>query len=971
MKRTEETVVELPFIETCKKVGYTYIDGRTLSLEMNTDQRESMKDFFLNKTLKESLIKLNPGITLSQIKEIITILKQTRSNLLEANKELYGYITQGIKLTIDTEKGKRDKLFRIISEKTEENTYNVVNQFKIHGSTENIKPDIILFVNGLPLVLVECKYSGTEAQPITAGLDQIQVYMKKVPNLFHINQILVSTFKDQAKAGSITGFPLYFNEWKDTYPHSINTNNPQETMIYGLLHPDNLTDILFNHINFEGSSKTIPRYQQYRAVRKIMKLLSKKTDVRMERSGLIFHTQRSGKTYTMINLAKTLHKEYPDHKILFGVDRSELESQHLDTFNKTLSQPIKEIDSSEDLKAELRTDASNICFFMIHKFRDDESYPVLNTSDKIIVIIDEAHRSQYSLLGANLNRALPNAAKIGFTGTPLFKNDKSTAEFGSIIDSYTRSEAVADQCTVPLKYENRIPNVNADLSAIQEDESFMLSGLTKEQKDQGIRTFVNQANIYNSKPVIKVICKDIILHYRGVVEPEGFKAMVVTSSKKVAIDYYNTLKELNGPKATIVMSGDHNDPEEMKQFTNPKTHEEQIKNFKDKDGDIKLLIVVDKLLTGFNAPICQTLYFCKKLKEHNLAQAIDRPITPYENKQYGLIIDYCGIRDDLEETIKLFDQTRDQENFYKDIKDDLAVIKEAHAMFMKKASDIDLKDFETSKLRYKDTEKREELFHYYKEFNKAINILLPSQEAIEFAMHSKRYLKFMNELKGLYEQEELSLGEIGEKIKHILNDHIIAEKILTRAVAIDILSPEFITKVKGNKSKELQCAEAEYAIKKYIKTNQKNDPIFFDKMFEKVQSILLRYKDEVDEMLKNLLSISDEIRNQRNYAIMLGIESADLPVLHLLQDFFEKNTNMDLKIHDNTKDRIVPNLLKIKEMILEKKNEQDGLYKETNISSIKSDVNDLMYEFFDGRNEYKLFSDRVELLAFDLIEKYR
>lgn len=971
MKRTEETIVEFPFIETCKKVGYTHIDGRTLTPEFHIDERPSMKDVLLHKTLKDSLKRLNPIITNDQIKEIFSTLTQVRPNLFEANKEIYSLLTKGIKLTVDSKNGKKDKTFRILSEDPKENVYYVVNQMKIYGSKENIKPDIILFINGIPVVVPECKYSGTESNPLNAGLHQLQVYMQKVPTLFNFNQILISTFKEKAIAGSITGFNLYFNEWKDTYPHNIKTDNLQETMIYGLLHPENLTDIIFNHINFEGSSKTIPRYQQYRAVKKAMNALKQESKPRVDRGGIIFHTQRSGKTYTMINLAKTMHKELPDYKIVFLVDRVDLEKQHLNTFNSTLNKPIKEIDSASDLIEELKTDSSNIVFAMIHKFKDDEVFPLLNKSNKIIVVIDEAHRSQYKLLGANLNRALPNAPKLGFTGTPLFKDDKTMKEFGEILDSYTRSEAVADNCTVPLKYENRMPNVDADLEAIKEDESFVLSGISKEDKDKGIKSYVNTSNIYNSKPVIKVICKDIIKHFTQVVEPEGFKAMIVTESKKVAYQYFQMLKELNGPEATIIVSGDHNQEEYLNDFTDANKHDKEIANYKSEQGNIKILIVVDKLLTGFNAPICQTIYFCKKLKEHSLAQAIDRPVTPYPNKTYGLIIDYCGIRDDLEETIQLFDRYQDRESVYKDIKEESNTLKSVWETFEKKAFDIDLNNYEASFLKYSDEKKREELFHYFREANKCINILLPSAEAVLYSTKSKSYLKFIKELRGVYNQENLDLSEIGNKIKKILDDHVKAEKIENRPEAVDILSPEFLKVVKSHKTIEVQAAEAQYAIKKYIQTNRKNDPIFFDKMAEKVQKVLEKYNENIAEQLNQILKIRDEVENEKNRASHLGIQLEDMPVLHKIQKFLSENTNLDSDEIGVIRSRIVPKLNQVKDLILEKKSQQDGLYKETNLNEIKAFVSDLMDKFYDEKEEYEIYSNRAETLAAELIETYR
>lgn len=975
-KRTEETVVEIPFVETCVQVGYVHLNGLTLSPDFNSKERLTFKDVILNDTFKNSLKKLNPSIIDAQVSEIVQLLKVQRPSVFEANKEIYNYLTKGIKLTTDTKTGKKDQTFRLISEDHSENIYHVVNQFKIQGLTENIRPDIILFINGLPITLVECKYSGTEASPLTAGFDQIKVYERKVPQLFYFNQILISTYKDKAQFGSITGIPNSLYEWKETYPFNKQGLNSQDTMIWGLLHPENITDILFNHIGFEDSAKLLPRYQQFRAVKKTISLISEEKAPRIERGGLVFHTQRSGKTFTMINLAKALHKQLPDYKIVFLVDRTDLEVQHLKSFKKTLEYPVVEIDDSQELQKELKTNSSNIVFGMIHKFRDDEKYEELNASHKIIVIVDEAHRSQYKSLGANLNRALPNAPKIGFTGTPLFKNDTSVKEFGKIIDSYTRSEAVADKCTVPLKYESRLPVIEAEIKKIESDESLMLGKVDKKLKDKAIRRFVNVSNIFNSQPVIAVIAKDIINHYTTVVEPEGFKAMIVVEDKATSIEYLKMIKLYSSLNATIIVSGDHNDPPEMKPYTDSVIHESQIEEFKDKNGKLKILIVVAKLLTGFNAPICQVLYFCKKLKEHSLAQAIDRPITPYPNKQYGLIVDYVGIRESLEETIKMFDDPSHQKDIYQDIKNDFETIKEKHKEFLKYAYEIDLsKDYSDQFLIFESQEKRDSLMDSYRDFNKAINILLPDPEAVKYAMIAKKYLKFIKELRGFYLDESMGLSEIGEKIKILLNDHIKVDDITSLEEPIDVLSVEFLTQVKSRSKVEVQKAEVLYAIKKYVKTNRNHDPVYFDKVSKKVEEVLSLFNGNSAEHLKELLKLREEIKSQESYAKSINLEFKDLPKLHTIQEFV--NNNSDLSIND--KSSVAINLLPVLEeamsLIQGYKNKIDGLDKPENIQKIKSQISEMMSDAFfkedNSKADYSLFMDRAELLAIDLVDKYR
>ena len=502
MAADEYDKVEWPAIEQLQSWDWTYIKGEDLSPDTSSE-RSSLKDVVLETRLSESLKRINPWISEQNLHKVVKDLTKTQyTSLMEANQSIWEMINQCVSVMQDLGKGNRGQTVKIIDfDNLDNNDFICTNQFKISGINQNIIPDIILFVNGLPLAVIECK-SPYITNPLEAGIDQLLRYANRrkpendegAEKLFHYNQMMVSTHRDKARVGTITSRMEHYLEWKDPYPTKLEDidagEGSQDVLIAGLFNRENFLDIIQNFTVFEPVDgriiKKIPRYQQFRAVHKTIERL-KTGKTKYEKSGVIWHTQGSGKSLTMVFLAVKMRRdpELREYKLVFITDRTQLDQQLTETFRNAQSETIHHAKSVAQLKELLASDASDIITAMVQKFQESSEqteFPELNASDKIIVLADEAHRTQYGTLGAAINVALPNAPKVGFTGTPLIKSQKTTFEFGKYIDTYTIEQAVQDGATVQILYEGREPAVRVTGDSLDSlfDEYF--SERTEEEK---------------------------------------------------------------------------------------------------------------------------------------------------------------------------------------------------------------------------------------------------------------------------------------------------------------------------------------------------------------------------------------------------------------------------------------------------------------------------------------------------------
>ena len=758
---SEYTNVEHPFLEKLREIGWKVIDKGNGGIPQ--DPAETMRTSFSEIVLKEEfyqkLKELNDWITEEQKAYCYRRITEIDKPLIDANHEIHNMLLEGIHLPTKNEvTGEDNPTAKIINfDHYKENSFIAINQFRV--DTNNTKPfiipDIVCFVNGLPLVVVECKDEDV-SEPMSEAYDQIKRYANQrviddpfaegieegCQRLFHTNLFSVITRGVEARYGTISAdFDFYLN-WKDIFPEeyaegiNIDPAERQEILIKGMFNHEILIDIFRNFTLFmhrdDTVVKIICRYQQYRAVGKMLRKLESGTDWK-SRSGVIWHTQGSGKSLTMVFLVRKMRhiRELHDYRILMVVDRHDLEEQLAETAEYTgelrhdpKTKKVQNIVENRQQLVKLEGDTADLNLVMIHKFGENkeysleslikagivpqyETFPVINESSKILVLIDEAHRSQGGEMGDNLFQAFPNAARIGFTGTPLItpRHKATTCErfgqkAGDFIDTYKMNDAVKDHATVDIKYIGRKSD---DSIPFKEEFDYAFEetfkNRTQEERIEIMRRYGTMvAYLENADRVMKN-ARDMLEHYISEVLPNGFKAQVVGASILAAVRYKRafeilipefirkeeqkpdeerdevTLQRLRMLKARAVVSSQgNNEAAIIRTARIEAASDDAVVNFKkgfdvdDPLSGIGILCVCDRLLTGFDAPIEQVMYLDKNLSEHNLMQAIARVNRTKKNKTHGLVVDYFGVTKNLHKALGIY-STEEEKAAAEDLKD--------------------------------------------------------------------------------------------------------------------------------------------------------------------------------------------------------------------------------------------------------------------------------------------------------------
>lgn len=751
---SEYTNVERPFLEKLREIKWQVIDKGNGGIPQ--DPAESMRTSFNEIVLKEEFYKklkeLNDWITDEQKAYCYRKITEIDKPLIDANHEIHNMLLEGIHLPTKNEvTGDDNPTAKIINfDNYKKNSFIAINQFRV--DTNNTKPfiipDIVCFVNGLPLVVIECKDEDV-SEPMSEAYDQIKRYANQrveddpfsegieegCQRLFHTNLFSVITRGVEARCGTISAdFDFYLN-WKDIFPEeyaegvNIDPAERQEILIKGMFNHEILIDIFRNFTLFmhkdDGFVKVICRYQQYRAVGKMLRKLESGTDWK-SRSGVIWHTQGSGKSLTMVFLVRKMRhiRELHDYRILMVVDRHDLENQLAETAEYTGelrqdpdTKKIQNIVENRQALAKLESDTADLNLVMIHKFGENkeyslesliktgivpkyETFPVINESPKILVLIDEAHRSQGGEMGDNLFQAFPNAARIGFTGTPLItpRHKATTCErfgqkAGDFIDTYKMNDAVKDHATVDIKYigrksDDKIPYKEEFDYAFEET----FKNRTQEERNEIMRRYGTMIAYLESADRVMKNARDMLDHYVSEILPNGFKAQVVGASILAAVRYKIALEKLihefiqreeQKPEEerdevvlqrlkmlkvrAVVSSMGNNEPAIVRKARIEAKTDDAIVNFK-KDFDaenplsgIGILCVRDRLLTGFDAPIEQVMYLDKNLSEHNLMQAIARVNRTKKGKTHGLVVDYFGVTKNLHKALGIYSAEEEHE----------------------------------------------------------------------------------------------------------------------------------------------------------------------------------------------------------------------------------------------------------------------------------------------------------------------
>ncbi|HLW06565.1 MAG TPA: type I restriction endonuclease subunit R [Marinilabiliaceae bacterium] len=954
-KLDERNHVEKPLLDQLSSLGWEIID---LADEKQTPAhtfRENFTEVVMQKILQEQIKVINPWMEDDQV-EVVT--KQLTASfpgtgLIENNQYALHLLLENTSVSESRKTGEKSPTVRFVDfGNRDNNRFIAVCQFKVRilGTEHYIIPDIVLFLNGLPVVLIECK-SPKVKDAVHEAIDQILRYSEQrgakgegSAQLFYFNQFVIATCRQEARFGTITNHSKkYFYRWSDPYPRTLNdldhgsgSPNDQQRLVAGMLDKSNLLDLIRTftlfYTNDKGQTiKIVGRYQQFRAVKLAVKRLLQGKSPR-ERSGIIWHTQGSGKSLTMMFMVREMyrHAALSNWKVVFVTDRTQLEGQ-LNETSRSIGFTVKVASSIKKLKELLSADTSDLVMAMIHKFREadlTETFPQINTSPNILVMTDEAHRSQYKMLGANLDKGIPNAAKIGYTGTPI---DKTERVFGDYIDKYTMRQAIDDGVTLEIVYEGRTHNAEvSDQAGMDQAFADMFSDYNLQERLE-ILGFGSRDAYLEAEPTIEAKAKDMVDHYLTHVFPNGYKAQVVATSREAAVRYKKYIdaalkakieklqkanpldldfKQLKRMKTDVIISGGHNDLPHLKDYTDSSKHERSIKSFKlsfgGKDegvaGDMAILIVNNMLITGFDAPVEQVMYLDKVITDHNLLQAIARVNrVSGDTKDKGFVVDYVGVGHHLKKAIDAYDE-REQKEITDTLsfpEEELRDLKNSHAEIMcllKKNGLTDLTDHDAFFDIFYDEDLRFDYMQAFRKFTKCMNLVFPSRQALDY-ISDYNSLSEINVLAGKHLRDErLSMKGIPPKLRTITDQYLESKGIDQKIEPISILDENFEKNVAKHKRNKTKAAEVEHAIRHHLDVELDDDPDLQASFAEALAKIFQEFRDNWKKIYEELEKLREQIKNASKEPTYGLHRKKQMPFFRMLKnEIFKKDLNHEAK----------------------------------------------------------------------------
>lgn len=914
----ERNHVEKPLLEQLQGLGWTILD-LDLKQEVSDTYRQSFTEVVMEPVLRDQLKVINPWLAEDQLDEVIRQLTAnfTQTGLLQNNRQVFDLLLENSSVSENRKTGEKSPTVRFIDfTNPKKNSFIAVCQYKIRilGTEHHIIPDIVLFINGLPVVVIECK-SPKVKEPIPEAIDQLLRYSEQrnnkgegSPLLFFYNQFVVVTCRNEAKFGTITTHSeKYFYRWADPYPRTLDdlargasSPNDQQRLVAGMLDHQNLLDLIRTFTLFSTNDKgemikIVGRYQQFRAVKLAVKrLLTGQSP--MERSGIVWHTQGSGKSLTMMFMVREMyrHSSLSHWKIVFITDRTQLEGQLKDT-SKSIGFTVKQANSIKELKDLLRSDTSDLVMAMIHKFREadlNHTFPRLNESSHILVMTDEAHRSQYLTLRANLANAIPYASHIAYTGTPI---DKTEKVFGDYIDKYTMRQAIDDGVTLEVIYEGQTNNAEVpDPEAMDAAFEDVFSDYNIDQRMQ-ILGYGSKLAYLEAHKTIAAKAEHMVGHYLDHVFPNRFKAQIVAASREAAVRYkkhvdaalekaLERLEQQNPRKldldllrslqTDVIISGSTNDGPDLKPFTDPSKHETSIKSFKmsfgSKEdgitGNIGILIVNSMLLTGFDAPVEQVMYLDKTITAHNLLQAIarvNRVAGPGKDK--GLVVDYVGVGHHLKRAIDCYDEREQKEildamSSPQEELHQLADSRNAVIAFLKEHGLTDLTDHDAFFDLFYDEDIRFAYMERFRELTRHLNLVFPAPQALEY-MREYQALSEINMMAGKHLRDQrLSMKGIPAKLRALIDDYLVSRGIEQTVEPISILDVDFQKQVNAHDRIKTKAAEIEHAIRHHLEVELDDDPELQATFSEALAAILEQFKNNWQAIYEELEKLREEIK---------------------------------------------------------------------------------------------------------------
>jgi len=1000
-QRITESAVEEFCLEVLEAQGYRFVSPEQLN-------RLDPQKVVAEETLREMVAALNPQVPQqAQDTAVRMVMTLSSQNLLENNEEFHRYLTEGIKIEIQKDGEARGEIVNLVDyEAPLNNRLEVTNQFTVSASQRGTmvtkRPDVLILINGMPLVVIELKNPSDENATVRKAYDQLQTYKQEIPQLFYYNTVLVASDGIEARTGSLTAAFSRFMRWKtvDGIKEDDKVIPQIETICKGMLRPDVLLDMIKQFSVFEKSEsedenglkqietvKKIAAYHQYHAVNRAVESTMRATAVSGvvredpavygnlpsvkdqpagdQKAGVVWHTQGSGKSLSMVFYTGKIVLALNNPTIVVLTDRNDLDQQLFDTFagcKQLLRQTPVQAEDRDHLKELLKTEGGGIIFTTIQKFAPEEGssvYETLSERRNIVVMADEAHRSQYGFAGKTIEKGdqavikygfakylrdgLPQASFIGFTGTPIERDDASTpAVFGNYIDVYDIEQAVIDGATVRIYYESRLAKLNLDEEKISDlDDEF--DELTEGQEDaasQKTKAKWTQLEAIVGHPSrVAAVAEDFIQHFETRQEAFEGKVLFVAMSRRIAVEMYEAIvklrpdwhdDDLRKGKIKVVMTSTSSDPLEWaRHSTNKHDRQNLAERLKDPSDGLEICIVRDMWLTGFDAPSLHTLYIDKPMQGHNLMQAIARVNRVYKDKEGGLIVDYLGIATSLKEALATYTEsggkgkpTFDQSEAIALMREKLEVVAQILHGFSYEAyfaADtrrkmmllVEAQDFI---LGINDGKER-----FCKEVNalsKAFALAVPSDEAMEakdevafFQAVKARLVKFDEGRGG---NGGRSSTEIESAVRQLIDKAVVSEGVVDVFDAagiqkpdVSILSDEFMEEVRGMEQKNLAVELLRKLLNDEIKSRTKRNAIQSKKLSEMLANAIRKYQNNLltaAEVIEKLIEMSKEIKASDLEAKEVGLSDYEYAFYMALadndsaKDVMDNNTLKDLAI---------------------------------------------------------------------------
>lgn len=932
---------ELPALEQLVAMGYEYKSKNDLNKE-----RKKTTDVLLYGRLREAIQRINPGLDSDGVDDALNQIKEDSFPFtyptMETNEKIRAKLvglsqTGGLEpITVDQydETGTVKKTVKLFDfENIENNEFIVTNQFELQGFKNPIFPDIVLFVNGIPLVIIECKSpfrrNWLEDAVEKENFRKYRSTGNGYEKLMFYNHILVATCGTQARHGTISSDTNHFqnSRWSSAYPLTIEQvdekygkSREQEILIAGMLEHSHLLDLLKNYVLYQTINnkriKIVAKHQQYRAVTKCAEKI-KTTDNR--RGGVIWHTQGSGKSFTMQWVARQA-MEYGNLPLVIVTDRRQLDKQIHTTFSEVGFPSPEKADKSSQLADFIKSPKGKTMMTTIQKFEEITD----TTDERIIVLVDEAHRSQFGTGAGAMDKAMPNGIYFGFSGTPIDKKDKSTYKvFGDLIDKYGFEESKADGATIPIKYVGRLSNL-----FVEGDETIDVlfdriigseQNMTPELKEQLKKEYVTKAKIAEAPQRIKKIAFDIVEHYTNNIQDNGYKAMIVASSREAAVLYKEELDRLKAPSSKIIMDlkiGETGKDGKSwdKYYLTDKQKRQAEDSFKSPDDPTKILIVVDMLLVGFDAQIVSVLYLDKSLREHSLLQAIARVNRPYDEwKTEGLIVDYYGVTKNIQQALEIFD-SEDIKGAWESDDQQLIILKLYHAEVMNHLKDLDRNNLEQIIEVFEPVDKRDSFEEDFKKFSKVLNSQMYKKESTEYVPDFKDLCKIRQLLRNAYEDPKTSTRKYATMIQKIIDDAIRSTGVSELMKPMEITFENFLAYVSKFKSPRARTALIKNKAEQVIQENYSHNPVYYEKLWVMLMRIIDEEKkrrkidatffdpeteNKVREIYEKALAIEEERKK-------LGFErNIEFSIYGLIQEYKEDKDN-SIKITKALSEKLLP-----------------------------------------------------------------